>query len=329
MIISSADDALSRRTRRAHNQFSEFIKGPSTSQLQRTHAAFPETPSTSKTPGKKRGKQKTTAAELESFDAPDTSVIPPPAPRKRRKTVTASTSDVITETIPSAQPTLDLSKNIPARGRGRTTRSSRCRPGPSTTAPPATLDLPPKYRKVILRVTQPENALEQLLQRSQDPRLSMLTSRDGKNNAVISKLQARAKVAADLAEKRAELCRSGWYLPLDRNGERRREPPEEPERGVSAWDVVLKAIEAAYRPEPPYIVVTRRIHEAVRARTELGHCGQVTQSRLMRGTARTKGSKKQRDDPETIRCKKLAKATLELVVDQWKRVVLASIIRVL
>jgi hypothetical protein len=183
----------------------------------------------------------------------------------------------------------------------------------------------------MLRVTQPEDALEQLLQRSQEPFPSSFTSTglDHKKGVTISKLQAHAKAAALLAEKRAEFRRNGWYLPLDRNKERRRGPPEEPERRVDTWDFVLKAVETAYRPEPLYIAVTRKICEAVRARAELSLYGQITQSRLMRGTAKTKGSKKQKDDPETAWRKKLAKATAELVIDQWKRVVLASFICVL
>lgn len=136
------------------------------------------------------------------------------------------------------------------------------------------------------------------------------------------------KAAALLAEKRAELCRTNCYLPLDRNSQRRRGPPDEPGRAVYTWDVILKAIETAYRPEPSYIAVTRRICDAVKARFEPSPCGQVTQSRLMRGTAKTKGLKKQKDDPEIIMLKKLAKATVELVIDQWKRVVLVSDIRV-
>jgi helicase SWR1 len=75
-----------------------------------------------------------------------------------------------------------------------------------------------------------------------------------------------------------------------------------------------------------YLAVTKHICDAIKARAELSLYGQVVQGRLVRGTAKAKGSKKQRDDPETAWRKKLAKETLELVVDQWKRVVLASVI---
>ena len=329
MTISSANEGLSRRTRRAHTQFSEFIKGSSTSQLQQTQAVIPESPSISKSPLKKRGKKNITAAELESIDASAVSAIPPPAPRKSRKTITTSAPDGVTETIPAVQPTLEPSESISTQSHGRTTRLSRRRSGSSTTALPVTLDLPRKSRKVILLVTQPENALDQLLQRAQEPLPSSFTSTDGKRNSTVSKLQAHAKAASVLAETRAELRRCSAYLPLDRNKERRRGPPDEPKRRGDTWDVILKAVEAAYRTEPLHIAVTRRICEAVRARAELNLYGQVTQSRLMRGTAKTKATKKQRDDPETAWRKKLAKATAELVVDQWKRVVLASVICVI
>jgi hypothetical protein len=325
MLLSSANEGLSRRTRRAQNQRFEFIKGSSTSQLQPTHVAFPESPPISEVSSKKRGKQKTAAAELESVDASTTNTIPPPAPRKRRKTATDSAPDDTTETVPSVQPALDPSESISAQNHGRTTRSSRRKLGPSTTALPAASDLLPKPRRVTLLVTHPENAVEQLLQRSQDPLPSPL---DVHPDPAASELRARAKTASVMAEKRAELRQSSCYLPLDRNKERRRGPPDEPERHVDTWDVILKAIEIAYRPEPRYIAVTRDICEAVRTRTELSLYGQATQSRLMRGTAKTKGSKKQRDDPDTTRRKKLAKATVELVIDHWKRVVLASVIRV-
>lgn len=330
MIISSTDEGPSRRTRRAHNKFSEFMQGPSTSQLQRTRAASSESPLISKAPSKKRGKQQTTTAELDTLDAPVTRATSPPAPRKRRKTAASFAPDDTAETIAPAKFTLDHPESISAQSHGRTTRSSRRRHGSSTTTLPATLHLPPKPRKVILRVTQPENALDQLLQRSQEPLSYSLTSLGGKykSDPAISRLQAHALEAAALTEKRAELRRSGRYLPLDRNGERKRGPPEEPERRVGTWDVILKAIEAAYRPEPLHIAVTRHICEAVRAKAELSLYGQTTQSRLMRGTAKTKGSKKQRDDPETTMQKKLAKAIAELVIDQWKRVVLASVIRI-
>lgn len=239
---------------------------------------------------------------------------------------TNSAPDDITETIPSAQPAADPSTSISAQSHDRTTRSSRRHPGPPTTVLPATLDLPPKSRKVILRVTQPENVLDKVLQSSQETLPSSFISSNHRNNVTISKLQAHAKAAAVLAEKRTELCRKGWYIPLDRDGERTRGPPEEPERRGDTWDVILKAIELAYRPEPLYIAITRQVCEAVRARAKLGLYDQVAQGRLMRGTAKTKGSKKQRDDPETSRRKELAKVTAELVVEQWKRVVLASVI---
>ena len=327
MIISSANEGLSRRTRRAHNQFSEFIKGSSASQVQRTHADFSGSPSTSKASNKKRGKQGTAAAELETFDAPAANAIATPVPRKRRKAATNPVPQDTTKTIPSAEPTLDPSESISAQSHDRTTRSSRRLLGPSTAPLPAAPDLPPKPRKVILRVTQPESALDQLLKRSQEPLPPLPTGLNHKKVAVISELRAHAEAAAVLAGKRAELQRGGWYLPLDRNGERRRGPPEEPERRGDTWDVILKAVEAVYRPEPLHIAVTRRVCEAVRARTELSLCGQVAQSRLMRGTIKAKGPKKQKDDPETARLKELAKATVDLVINQWKRVVLASVIR--
>ena len=326
MIISSANEGLSRRTRKAHNQLSELIKSSNASQPQRTRAAPPESPPTSRTRNKKRGKQKATAAELEFLDAPTTSAISPPAPRKRRKTVATSVPDDITDTLSPPQPTLDPSECISAQSHDRTARSSRRRPGASKAVLPATVNLPPKTRKVILRVTPPEDALGQLLRKSSEPIQSPSIKLDKKTNASIAKVQARAKAAAVLAEKRAELCRNGWYLPLDRNGERRREPPEEPERRGDIWDVILKAVEAAYRPEPLYAAVTRRICEAVKARAEPSLCEQVAQGRVGRGIGKGKGLKKQRDDPETTRRKKLAKATVELVTDQWKRVVLVRVI---
>ena len=319
--MSSANEGLSRRTRRAHTQRFEFIKGSSTPQLHHTRAALPESTPTSKVPDKKRGKQKTTAAKLESLDASATCAVPSPAPRKRRKAVTDSVPRNIAETIPSAQPILDPSESLSTQSLGRTTRSSRRRVGSSTTDPPATPQLPSGPRRIILKVMQPENAVEQLLQRSQQllpPELE-----DNKNPA-LSEVRARMKVAAVLAEKRAELCRNNSYLPLDRNKERRRGPPDEPGRPVDTWDVILKAVEATYRPEPSHIAVTRRICDAVKARAELCPDEQVMQSRPMRGTAKTKVSKKQTDDPETSRCKKLAKVTVELVIHQWKRVVLVS-----
>ena len=142
---------------------------------------------------------------------------------------------------------------------------------------------------------------------------------------MLSKLEAHIKAAAALAEKRAEFRRNSWYLPLDRNRERRRGPPEEPKRSVDAWDVVLKAVEEAYRPDALHLAITRQISEGIKARAELSLYGQVSQGRLMRGTAKAKGSKKQGEDPETAWRKKLAKETVELVVDQWKRVVLVSV----
>jgi helicase SWR1 len=141
----------------------------------------------------------------------------------------------------------------------------------------------------------------------------------------LSKLEARVKAAAALAEKRTEFRRNSWYLPLDRNGERRRGPPEEPERPANAWDAILKAIEAAYRPDTPYLAVTRQICEAMKVRADPNLYGQATQGRLTRGMAKAKGSKKQRDDPETAWRKRLAKETVDLVVDQWKRVVLVGV----
>jgi hypothetical protein len=304
MILSSTDDGLSRRTRRAHNQFSEFIKGPSTSQPQRTSTVLLEPPPaptiSNKVSNKKRGKQKATAAELEPSDALTISTASAPAPRKRRKTITNSATNTLTETISSTQPILDPSESTTVQSRRQTTRSSRRHAG-STTIVPTPPGPPSKPRKVILRVTQPEDALDRLLQDSSEPLL---------------------------VEKRAEFRRNGWYLPLDRNGERRREPPEEPGRSVGTWDVILKGVEAAYRPAPLYLAVTGKICEAIKARAELSIHGQVTQGRLVRGTAKGKGPKKQRDDPETVWRKKLAKVTLELVVDQWKRVVLVSVVRI-
>jgi len=325
MILSSADEGLSRRTRRAHNKFSEFIKGSSASQPQHASAAFSEPPPTSTMSSKRREKQKATAVELEPSDVPTTSAISAPAPRKRRKTIANSVPDGLTGTVASTQPTLDLSESISAQSRDRITRSSRRRAGPSTAALPATPDLPPKSRKIILRVTQPESALDQLFQKSSEPLPSSSVSLDGKSDVLLSKLEARAKATAALAEKRADFRRKGWYLPLDRNGERRRGLPKEPERLVDTWDVILKVIEAAYRPEPLYLAVTKRICEAMKTRAEPSPYGQVTQGRLVRGVVKVKASKKQKDDPETARRKKLAKVTAELVVDQWKRVVLVSV----
>lgn len=327
MMLSPVDEGLSRRTRRAHDRFSEFIKGPTTSQPQHTSTAFPEPQPTSTMSGKKRGKQKATAPELESPDIPTTSAIPAPAPRKRRKTITNSVPDIPTGTVSSARPTLDPSESISTQSHDRNSRLSRRRAGPSTTTLPATLDLPPKSRKVILRVTEPESALDQLLQQLSKPLPSPSTALGKKANALFSKLGERSKKVAVLAKKRAELRQNGWYLPLDRNRERRREPPEEPERPAGTWDAILKAIEVAYRSEPLYLGVTRQICEVIRARTELSIYGPVTQGRLVRGPAKTKGSRKQRDDPEIARRKKLAKETLDMIIDQWKRIVLASISR--
>ena len=325
MILSSVDEGLSRRTRRAHNQFSEFIKSPTTSQPRHTSAASPEPPPTSPISSKRRGKQKATAAESESLDTPTTNVISTPAPRKRRKTFTISIPGTSTETISPTQPTLDPSKSVSAQGHNRITRSSRSRAGPPTTGLIAVHDLPPRSRKVVLRVTEPEDALDQLLQRRSEPLPTSFIGLDGKMGASLSKLEARAKAAAALAEKRAEFRRKGWYLPLDRNGERRGEPPEEPERPVDTWDIILKAIEAAYRPDTLRFAVTKQICEAMKARADPSPHGQATQGKLTRGTAKPKGSKKQRDDPETAWRKKLAKETADLVADQWKRVVLVSI----
>jgi hypothetical protein len=325
MILSSVDEGLSRRTRRAHNQFSEFIKGPSTSQPQHTSTAFPEPPPTSPISSKRRGKQKATAAELESLDTPTTGVISTPSPRKKRRTITISIPGTSTETISPAHPNLNPSKRIPAQDHDRITRSSRSRAGPSAAGLPATHDLPPRSRKVILRVTEPEDALDQLLQRTSEPFPTSSIGPGGKLDDSLSKLEARVKAAAALAEKRAEFRRNGWYLPLDRNGERRRGPPEEPERPANAWDAILKAIEAAYRPDTPYLAVTRQICEAMKVRADPSLYGQATQGRLTRGMAKAKGSKKQRDDPETAWRKRLAKETVDLVVDQWKRVVLVSV----
>jgi len=317
MILSSFDEGLSRRTRRAHNQFSEFIKGSSTSQ--------PEPSPTSPISSKRRGKQKATAAESESFDAPTTSVTSAPAPRKRRKTLTISIPGASTETISPAQPTLDPSESISAQDHDRITRSSRTRAGPSTAGLPLTRDLPPRSRKVVLRVTEPEDALDQLLQRSSEPFPTSFIGLDGKMGASLFKLEERAKAAAALAETRTEFRRKGWYLPLDHNRERRRGPPDEPERSVDTWDTILKAIEAAYRPDALHLAVTGRICEAMKVRADPSPHGQATQGRPTRGTAKAKGSKKQRDDPETAWRKKLAKETADLVVDQWKRVVLVSV----
>ena len=329
MILSSVDESLSRRTRRAHNELTEFIKGPSTSSLPRHKSAvFLEPQPTSTMSTKKRGKQKATAPELESADLPTASPASAPAPRKRRKTTTNSVPKVPTDTVSSVQPTLDPSESIPTQGPHRIVRSSRRRAGPSTIVLPAMPDLPSRSRKVFLRVTQSEGTLDRLLQSSSEPLPSSFVGLDGKSGLLLSKLEAHAKMAAALAEKRAEFRRKDWYLPLDRNGERRREPPEEPERLNATWDVILKAVEVTYRPDPLYLATTRRICEAIKTRAGQGLYGQSTQGRLARGTIKGKGSKKQRDDPETAWRKRLAKATAELVVDQWKRVVLASVVRV-
>ena len=326
MILSSAEEGLSRRTRRAHNQFSDFIKGSSASQPQHTSSALSEPPPTSTTSSKRRGKQKATTVELEPADVPTTSAISAPAPRKRRKTIMSSVPDGPTGTVSATQPTPDISESISTRGRDRITRSSRRRAGPSTAILPATPDLPPRSRKVVLRVTEPESTLDQLLQKSSEPLPTSSIGLDGKLDVLLSKLEARAKAAATLAEKRADFRRKGWYLPLDHNKQRRREPPEEPERPVDTWDVILKVIQAAYRPEPLYLAVTKRICEAVKARTDPSPHGQAAQGRLVRWVAKNKASKKQKDDPETTRRKKLAKVTAELVVDQWKRVVLVGVV---
>lgn len=326
MILSSVDEGLSRRTRRAHNQVSEFIKSPITSQPRRTSAIFSEPPPTSTMSSKRRGKQKATAAELESTDSPTTGVVSAPAPRKRRKTIMNSVPDAPTDTI-SVQPTLEPSQSIPVQGHHRTVRSSRGRAGPSTTTLPAVPNLPSRSRKVILRVTQPESTLDRFLQTFLEPLPSSFSGLDGKSGLSLSKLEGLAQSVALLAEKRAEFRRKGWYLPLDRDGKRRREPPEELERPVNTWDFILKAVEVGYRPNPLYLRVTKQICEAIKARAEMSLYGQVTQSRLARGTVKGKGLKKQRDDPETAWRKRLAKATVDLVVNQWKRVVLASILR--
>ena len=324
MILSSAGEGLSRRTRRAHVRFSEFIKGRTTSQPQRSHPTVCELPPTSKTLSKKRGKQKATAAELDLADAPTTSAISPPAPRKKRKTTAASASNDVTETVPPVQPTIIPSQRISAQSHDWTARASRRRRGPSTTALPATPDLPPKSRKVILRVLRPEEAVDQLLRRLSEPLPSFPVALDDKVDASISELQARVEAVTTLAEKRSELLRNGRYLPLDHNGERKCEPPDEPQRRVDTWDVILKGIEAAYRPEPLYLPVTRQICEAISPRAEPSTHGQVTQGQLARRAGKAKGSKKQKDDLETAQRKKLAKATVQLVIDQWKRVVLVS-----
>jgi hypothetical protein len=328
MILSSAEGGVSRRTRRAHNRFSEFIKGPSTSQLQISHVASPEPPPAPKISGKKRGKQKAAAAEFEPLDAPITSVNPPAA-RKRRKTIMNSVPNDIAETGSSAKPAVDSPKSVPAQSHDRTARPSRRGTGLSkiTLTAPAAIDLPPRPRRVVLRVTEPEDALDQLLQKSSEPIPFLSVKLDSETEASISKFQAHAKAAAALAEKRAEFRRNNWYLPLDRNGERRRGPPDEPQRQVGVWDVILKAVEVAYRSEPLHLTVTRRICEAIRARAEPCLYQQATQGRPARGVTKTKGSKKQRDDPETVQRKKLAKVTVDLVIDQWKRVVLVSVIR--
>ena len=325
MILSSAEEGLSRRTRRAHNQFSEFIKGPSTSQLQISRVASPEPPPAPKMSGKKRGKQKAPAAELEPLDAPITSVHPPTT-RKRRKTIMNSIPNDIAETGPSAKPAFGSPKSVPAQSHDRTARPSRRRTGLSKTTPLTAPDLPPRPRRVVLRVTEPEDALDQLLQKSSEPIPSLSVKLDSETEASISKFQAHAKAAAALAEKRADFRRRNWYLPLDRNGERRRGPPDEPQQQVGAWDVILKAVEVAYRPEPLHLAVTKRICEAIRARAEPCLYQHVTQGRPARGVAKPKGSKKQRDDPETVQRKKLAKVTVDLVIDQWKRVVLVSVV---
>jgi len=325
MILSSAGEGLSRRTRRAHNQFSEFIKGSSTSQPQHTPTISfgPLPPSTAS--DKRRGKQKAIVPELESPDLPATSAVSVPAPRKRRKAIADSASGAPTETTP-AQPTLNPSESISARSHHRNTWSYRCRAGPSTATLPATADPPPRSRKVTLRVTRPERVLDRFLRKSLEPFLSSFISLDGKTDVSLPKLEAHAKATAALAERRAEFRRNGWYLPMDRHGERGRGPPEEPERLAGTWDVILKAVEVTYRPDPLYLPVTKQICDGIKAREELSLCARATHGRLVRGTAKVKGSKKLRDDPETAWRKKLAKETVELVIDQWKRVVLASIL---
>jgi len=325
MILSSAGEGLSRRTRRAHNQFSEFIKGPNASQPQYTSTVSFEQLPMSTISDKKRGKQKATAAELESSDhVSTTNAVSVPAPRKMRKAITDSVSDASTEAI-SVQPTLDPPESISTRSHHhRNTWSYRRRPGPFTPTLPATAGPPPKSRKVILRVKRPESVLDRFLRKSLEPFLSSFISLDGKTDVSLPKLEAQAKAMAVLAEKRAEFRRNGWYLPLDRDGERRRGQPEEPERSVDTWDVILKAVEVAYRPDPLHLAVTKHICGGIRARVVLSLYGQVTQGRPVRGTAKAKGTKKPRDDPETAWRKKLAKVTVELVVEQWKRVVLVS-----
>jgi len=325
MILSSAGEALSRRTRRAHNKFSEFIKGPGTSQHQYTSSIPVEPPPTPTISDKRRGKQKATAAELETSDLPTPGVVSVPTPRKRRKAIADSVSDAPAETT-SVQPTPDHPESISARSHHRNTWSYRRRTDPSIATLPATAGPPPKSRKVILRVTRPESVLDRFLRKSLEPFLSSFISLDGKTDVSLSKLEAHAKATAVLAEKRAVFRRNSWYLPLDRNGERRRGPPEEPERSVDTWDIIVKAIEVAYRPDPPHLAVTKHICEGITARTELNLYGQVTQGRPVRRTAKAKGSKKPRDDPETAWRKKLAKVTVELVIEQWKRVVLVSVL---
>ena len=327
MILSSAGEDLSRRTRRAHNQFSKFIKGSGTSRSQHTSAGSFEPPPTSTISDKRRGKQKATAAELESSDLPTASAISVPVPRKRRKAIAGSVSDALSEPTP-VQPTVDPSESISTRSHHRNTWSYRHRTGPSTAFLPSTTGPPSRSRKVILRVTKPESILDRLLRKSLEPFLSSFISLDGKTDVSLSKLETQAKVTAVLAEKRAGFRRNGWYLPLDRNGERKRGPPEEPERAVGTWDTILRAIEVAYRPDPMHLAVTKQIREGITTRAELNTLGPVAQGRLARGMTKAKGSRKPRDDPETAWRKKLAKETAGLVVDQWKRVVLASALRI-
>ena len=288
--------------------------------------SFSELSPTSQIPSKRRGKQRATAAELESPDVPSTSAISASPPRKRRKTITISIPGASAETISPSQPTLNPSGNTSAQSHGRTTRSSRRLSGPSVTALPTTQSLPPKPRKVILRVLEPESALDQLLQSLSEPLPPPRTGLNSKTSALVSKFEARIKAVSALAEKRAEYRRKGWYLPLDHNEDRRRGPPEEPERLVGTWDVILKAVEAAYRPVTSHLAVTKQICKGIEARTELNLCGQVSPGKPTRGIPKTKGPKKQKDDPETAWRKKLAKATLGLVIDHWKRVVLVSVV---
>ena len=328
MILSSTGEGPSRRTRRAHSQFSQFIKGPSASQPQHASAVSLGLPPTPTAPGKGGGKQKATAAEPETSDLLATGAVSAPVPRKRRKAVTNPIPETSTEMSPPVKPTPDPSESISAQSHHRTTRSSRRRAGPSTTTLPTTPDPHSRSRKVILRVTQPENALDRFLEQSSEPFLPPTVGLDGKTNASLLELEAHAKAASILAEKRAEFRRKGWYLPLDRNGERKRGPPEEPERFVNTWDIILEAVGMAYRPNPSHLAVTKQICEAVKARAEVSLCGKVTQGRLVRGTAKAKGSKKQRDSPETALRKKLARETVDVVVDQWKRVVLVGVMRV-